>query len=251
MGESAVRIEKRYHKYLGGELFNAGLCFPIVNRLDQKEVATNRFDLINQLCRGKSVLHIGCADHIALIPKKISAGTWMHGFLTQISARCLGVDISQPAIDYLQKSLGLANVICADLTTEVPAPLIERSPWDKVFLGEVVEHINDPIGFLQSLKRGIHKYAEELIITVPNATRWENFENLRKGIECINSDHRFWFTPYTLAKTVSEAGFNPKAFYFVTAYKTRRTIRPRTYFSYRRLIRFPALRDTIILTAGF
>lgn len=62
------------------------------------------------------------------------------------------------------------------------------------------------MGFLKSLKKGLGNNARELIVTAPNAIRWEKFKNLRKGIECINSDHRYWFTPYTLAKIVLETG---------------------------------------------
>jgi hypothetical protein len=29
-------------------------------------------------------------------------------------------------------------------------------------------------------------------------------------LEIINSDHRFWFTPYTIAKVLVSAGYNPE-----------------------------------------
>ena len=29
-------------------------------------------------------------------------------------------------------------------------------------------------------------------------------------LEIINSDHRFWFTPYTITKVLVSAGYNPE-----------------------------------------
>jgi hypothetical protein len=29
-------------------------------------------------------------------------------------------------------------------------------------------------------------------------------------VEIINSDHRFWFTPYTISKVLVSAGYNPE-----------------------------------------
>lgn len=44
-------------------------------------------------------------------------------------------------------------------------------------------------------------------MTVPNALSKINFELAQKNIECINTDHKYWFTPYTTIKVLNEAGY--------------------------------------------
>lgn len=246
-----MKINDDYLKYLTGEKFHSGLNFPIHTNVIDETVVTDRFSLLAELCSGKSVLHIGCADHMNLIDEKRTAGTWIHGYLSQVSSKCIGLDINLEAIDYLRNICGITNVMHADITKIIPSSLLQSSPWDNVFLGEIIEHVNNPVEFLKSLKKGLGSNAKELVVTAPNAIRWENFKNLRKGVECINSDHRYWFTPYTLAKIVLEAGFRPTTFYFVTAYKLSKPSGIRSYLHYRRLLRSPAYRDTIVLRADF
>jgi 2-polyprenyl-3-methyl-5-hydroxy-6-metoxy-1,4-benzoquinol methylase len=246
-----MRISDEYMKYLSGELLDSGLDFPIVDGSDREDTVADRFALIEKLFSGKTVLHVGCADHPALIPQKIAAGTWTHGYLSRVSSRCVGIDINLEAIDYLRNTIGITNVMYGDIATEVPESLTQGPPWDSVFLGEIVEHLDNPVGFLQSLKRGLEGHAGEIVVTAPNAMRLENFRKLLRGTECINSDHRFWFTPYTLAKAVFEAGFRPVSFFLVTAYKLRKPTGIRSYLRYRGLLRFPGFRDTIVLKADF
>jgi len=246
-----MEIRDIYLKYLSAELFDQGLGFPIHAETNAEPVVTDRFSLLERLCAGKRILHLGCADHMALIDKKMSNGTWVHGYLSKISLKCLGIDINRASIDYLQNRLGINNVMYADITEEIPVSIKESSPWDIVFLGEMIEHIDNPVHFLQSLGKGLRGCAKELVMTAPNAISWQNYLNVRKGIECINSDHRYWFTPYTLAKVAHEASFKPTAFYFVTSYKLPKFRGIRSYLHHRRLQRFPGFRETIVLRAAF
>ena len=55
---------------------------------------------------------------------------------------------------------------------------------------------------------------EKVIITVPYAFGLRQmFSGLLKR-ENINSDHRYWFTPYTIAKVCIEAGIDPEELFF-------------------------------------
>lgn len=56
-------------------------------------------------------------------------------------------------------------------------------------------------------------YAEKIdriVITVPNAFSWTNIKMALKGRECINTDHRYWFSPYTISKIAYNAGLTPE-----------------------------------------
>lgn len=249
-----MKISDDHQKFISGKSFHSGLIFPISSsggRILKENALNSRFDLIEEYCQGVSVLHLGCADHIELIDKKRRNGTWLHERLTAIATRCIGIDTNKNAIDYIFNNVGMTNVIYADITKRIPREIRVAGPWDKVVLGEIIEHIGNPVSFLKSLKIGLNDIANELILTAPNALRWENYKKLRQGVECVNSDHRFWFTPYTLAKIVADAGFKPIEFHFASSFSMARPKGIRSFLHYWRLIRFPALRDTIILHAEF
>jgi hypothetical protein len=78
--------------------------------------------------------------------------------------------------------------------------------WDYIVAGEVLEHIDDPVMFLKAIREKYGACTERIIITVPNALSYTNFRFALRNIEMINSDHRFWFTPFTLLKVATQAG---------------------------------------------
>jgi hypothetical protein len=91
------------------------------------------------------------------------------------------------------------------VTEQAPAEIVAKQ-WDYIVAGEVLEHIDDPVMFLKSIREKYGACTERIIITVPNALSYTNFRFALRNIEMINSDHRFWFTPFTLMKVATEAG---------------------------------------------
>jgi hypothetical protein len=75
--------------------------------------------------------------------------------------------------------------------------------------GEVVEHIPNPVSFLSRFRENYGDVVDQIVITVPNAFRGGNIKGILKNVETINSDHRFFFTPYTIAKVAIDAGYAP------------------------------------------
>jgi len=45
---------------------------------------------------------------------------------------------------------------------------------------------------------------------VPNIYNKLQYRNMLQFKEVINSDHRFWFTPYTITKILVSAGYSPE-----------------------------------------
>jgi hypothetical protein len=120
-----------------------------------------------------------------------------------------------------------------------------------MILGEILEHIDNPVIFLNAINKKFSSHVERLIISVPNAFAWLNFSHVLKHQEFINSDHRYWFTPYTLGKLVAIAGMRMLEFQFCESYlpgqlswkgKIRALISPRDFI----LKRYPAFRETLI-----
>ena len=61
-------------------------------------------------------------------------------------------------------------------------------------------------------------FTNELVITVPNAMSIKNTVFSFSNKEQINSDHYYWFSPYTLSRILIKAGFTPLYHDFVTYY---------------------------------
>ncbi|MCB8571923.1 glycosyltransferase [Bilophila wadsworthia] len=218
------------------------LYIQIANSHDVKNELT-RLDYLISCVRGKRVLHIGCCDHLSLIDTKIANGTWLHGIFLQEAASCFGIDIDKDAIMYLTKKK-YKNIYVADVMCDLPKA-IKQEHFDVVVLGEILEHLDSPGVFLQKLHSHFD-YQYELVITVPNAFFWENFKNCINHFERINSDHRFWFTPYTICKLLSGGGYVPQQVSY--AYRTD----PEGYgvgnVFERNLYRdYPAFRDVLVI----
>lgn len=239
-----MKISSESLEYLRGDKFADGYTFQTGSRHDHPPVGLGRIDFLCEMASGKRVIHLGCCDHLPIIEKAIANGRWLHGKLAAKSATCVGLDIDEEAVTMLQQKLGIPDVYCCDITKALPSQL-DGQNFDAVIAGEVLEHIDNPVAFLSSVRRNLLGRVAEIIISVPNAFYGHNRRHALRGRERINSDHRYWFTPYTLAKVCVMAGLQPEEFFLV---EFGATARP----SLRRRIshgRFPMLRDGIVIRA--
>ncbi len=189
------------NQYISGKDFSNGL------RIDcqtNREII-DRIDFLVNITKKKKVLHIGFTDHLPLIENKISQNRWLHKRLYDSCSKCVGLDINQEAVNYVKHHLGIHDVYCHDAVNQKPLEEVKRTKYDFIILGEVLEHIDNPVQFLEKIKTNYCGLAKKIIVTVPNALNYNNFRFIRKHIECINTDHRYWFTPFTLAKVVYQS----------------------------------------------
>jgi hypothetical protein len=177
---------------LHGRTFSNGRRFDLGNR----GRAPRRADRLVELARGRRVLHVGCCDHLPLVRDKMRQGLYLHQNLCKAASHCVGLDTNEEGVALLQE-LGFPEVF-----TPTNAP---DASYDVCLLADVIEHVGDPVSFLRSMRQ---HYFGELVVATPNAFRWRNS---LPGGELINTDHRFWFTPYTLCKVLVDAGYEPTA----------------------------------------
>lgn len=242
-----MRIAEQLRPFLDGREFSNGLRVPIVDESSKR--VQDRLSWLEAAAVGKHVIHVGCVDHLPLIPEKRARGRWLHERLCQTSARCFGVDVHAEGIRYVREELGYEDVVCADIAGET-VPALQSSTWDTMILGELVEHLDDPVRFLHAVRERYVDVCRTLLVSAPNALRWENTSGALRGLELINTDHRCWFSPYTLAKLLTVAGFTVRSFALVTGHPIR--VRgPRSARRKLMLSLFPAFRDTVIAEAGF
>jgi hypothetical protein len=200
-----MKIESQVMKYLKGDSFQTSLNVEIGK---EKHELISRESAITRIIKGTSVVHIGCSDHIQVINDKIKNNIWLHKLITDNATKCIGIDIDKESIDFIRKEIGYTNVYHGNILTDEMKE-IKSEKWDYAVLGEIVEHLDNPVHFLKTFKEKFGENVSRFIITVPSIYNIRQFTNMMNYREVINSDHRFWFTPYTISKVLVSAGYTP------------------------------------------
>jgi Methyltransferase domain len=201
-----LTIDSKDLQYLSGQQFSSIYQMPMKGHSDN----LSRIDLLKMLVKGKRVVHFGCVDHLPLIEQRRRSGMWLHEILSGICTELVGVDINEEGVKYMNDE-GFETHVSNVITMPVPESVVSRK-WDYIVAGEVLEHIDNPVDFLGAIRAKYKDCTERIIITVPNAFSYTNFRFALKNIEMINTDHRFWFTPFTLMKVVMQAGITVEGF---------------------------------------
>ena len=150
------------------------------------------------------VLDVGCGDGSA-------SGGWL-------AARCaeyVGLDVSPAAVE-AARSRGLdARVI--DDAAALP---FEDESFDGAICTEVLEHLFDPLGALEEIRRVLRPGAC-VVVTVPNVAHWRYRVDLAlfgrfnpradalSATEPWRDPHLRFFTRATLARMIERAGLVP------------------------------------------
>jgi hypothetical protein len=201
-----MKLDPEVLKFLNGESFQTSLTLSIGK---SKHSIVTREAVITGMIKEKNVIHIGCSDHIQVINEKIKSNTWLHKLITDNALKCIGIDIDRESIEFIKNKLGYENVFRGDITTDLFDNL-KSEKWDYAVFGELLEHIDNPVNFLKAFKKNYGENVSDFIITVPSIYNTHQFKNMMNYKEIINSDHRFWFTPYTISKVVASAGYKPE-----------------------------------------
>ncbi len=197
------------NKYLSDEKFSNGLDISFLEMLKDQ----TRLEKILDICRNKRVIHIGCADHLPLIQEKIATNKWLHKLLLENTASCIGIDNNSEAVSFIRDTLLLDNVYCADLEHD-NMDFILKENWDVLILGEIIEHVENPVQFLKIIKKVFEGSVKKILITSPNVFNIHTIKEIKNSVENINTNHNYWFSPYTLSRIVHKSGFKNIEFSF-------------------------------------
>ena len=110
-------------------------------------------------------------------------------------------------INMVRDKFNIDNLYCVDIQNEKLPKQVSKENFDVLLISDVIEHIGDPLTFLIDIKKIFNGKVSSIILTTPNAFRIENFMNALRNKEIINTDHKFWFSQYTLSKLAVDAGY--------------------------------------------
>jgi 2-polyprenyl-3-methyl-5-hydroxy-6-metoxy-1,4-benzoquinol methylase len=160
---------------------------------------------VQQLCSAAGpveVAHLGCADS-PYTEELLAAGSLLHLRLVRV-ARVTGIDVDAEGVELLQRALADQRFVLADISAGVPEG--ERGRYGLVVAGEVVEHVPDVDAFLQGCA-ALLAAGGLLCVTVPNACCPKIGLRALAGRESVHPDHRVYYGPRTLTRTLEGAGF--------------------------------------------
>jgi len=164
-----------------------------------------RFDYLVEICKGKRVLHLGCADY-PFTTKKLSMDALLYEKIAHVAQVQVGVDNNMEGIETLRR-LGYKNLYVADLENALEIIPEGEKCFDVVVAGEIIEHLSNPGLFLDSIKKILGD--GKLVLTIVNAyclfrIVWYLFH---LGIEYVHPDHVYYFSISTLKGIAIRHGY--------------------------------------------
>lgn len=151
---------------------------------------------------GGPVAHLGCADS-PYTRELIAAGILLHERLAAV-ADVTGFDVDAESVALLQQRMPTERFVVADVTSAIPSD--DQHRYALVIAGEVLEHVPDADAFLRGCARLLAP-GGRLCVTVPNACCPKIGLRSLAGRESVHPDHRVYYGPRTLERTLAGAGF--------------------------------------------
>ncbi len=148
-------------------------------------------------CENRDVLDLGCVQHN---PENYKSKYWLHKALCEVSRHVVGMDLYEPGVVYLREKgfdvrCGNAEVFDLDRV------------FDAIVAGDLIEHLGNVGGFLESCRKHLNVDGK-LLISTPNPWYWRNVvkATLYARVE-NNPEHTAWFCPVTLSQLAQRYNF--------------------------------------------
>ncbi len=166
-----------------------------ITRLEPKA----RIEMILGFCENADVLDIGAGEHDLSF---YSEEGWEHGRIKRVAKRAVAIEINPKLCEhYNAKGFDFR---CVDATSD--ADLGER--FDRVFIGDVIEHVNDPVALLSFAKRHLRENGR-VLVTTPNpfAPRFKRHRaQMRTRYVMANLEHTRWVSISNMHEVAWRAG---------------------------------------------
>jgi SAM-dependent methyltransferase len=196
-----------------------------------RRLQSDRVRFIRELTAGKRVLDLGCVDHAVTNQARRD---WLHGHIKESAAELVGMDYEEAEIGKLREQ-GF-DVVAGDATD-----FDLGRTFDIVVAGEFLEHLLNPLGFLNSVRKHLEP-GGQLVLTVPNGNSLNYFvQNLFFGYETDGYDHVAFYTPLTLFNLLRKAGYElvSLAYLFPDTSFHHRSLLARVVVKLHRFLQYP------------
>jgi 2-polyprenyl-3-methyl-5-hydroxy-6-metoxy-1,4-benzoquinol methylase len=182
-------LDKKVRQAMLAKILNAGH--------KKYDLALNDYMLSS--IKNKRVLDIGLCEHDF---SHVNSVNWKHRQIKNAAKYCLGIDIIPKIISFL-KNQGYNVKLCDATSSEY---LGEK--FDIVYIGDVIEHVNDPVKLLQFAARHLHRQGK-IIVTTPNPFYFGYvYRLLRQKTYLANAEHVCWITPSNALEIGRRANVN-------------------------------------------
>ncbi|OGZ75360.1 MAG: hypothetical protein A3I87_02785 [Candidatus Staskawiczbacteria bacterium RIFCSPLOWO2_02_FULL_39_8] len=163
-----------------------------------------RADFVGKHCNKKShILDIGSGDGL---------------FLKEMEGRGYNITGLEVSKERRETSKKVAKAKVLDINLLKDQPPADFKKFDGVTLIHVLEHIIDPVLFLQNIAKNFLKKDGSIIIEVPNLDDLLVVENKQYDAFYWQRGHVFYFNKKTLTQVVKKGGFLIKSFEYVQRY---------------------------------
>lgn len=167
----------------------------VLFKVPKTEIYHGRMDVVINRCRNKKILHLGCVDE-GLTHERIANKEHLHMKLLQIASEVYGIDLSKNGLKILTEN-GVKNLHYGNVEKLDSLAHLKLQNFDIILATEIIEHLNNPGLFLESVK-SLFSEKTVMILTTPNAFRLINLKYALKGYELIHGDHNFWYSWHSL-----------------------------------------------------
>ena len=154
----------------------------------------DRTEAVVSRCRGNRVLDVGCVGQA----RNIDHRDWLHGRLRAVASEVHGVDINESGVEKL-RTLGFQVMLPHELGD---------NKYDRIVMADVIEHVDNPVSFLQEYAAYLAADGR-MLITTPNAANLTSalLVLARNGL-FVNDEHTCWYDPVTIGELARRAGLN-------------------------------------------
>ncbi len=170
---------------------------------------TEKVKFIQERCRGKRVLDVGCVEHTLEATERPQ---WLHARIVEVAGSVVGLDYEKEAVEALNQRGW--HMIAADAQD---FDILDQYPggFDVIVASEIIEHLVNPGGFFLSLKKHLAP-GGVIILTTPHAYGLLfALEVAILGEEKISDDHTMTFSKKNLDHLLDKCGLKPVEFHYL------------------------------------
>jgi 2-polyprenyl-3-methyl-5-hydroxy-6-metoxy-1,4-benzoquinol methylase len=160
-----------------------------------------RAEIIQEFCRDKCVLDIGCVQHDV---ENSQVDAWLHEKVVAVAGSVLGVDYLKDAVTTLTER-GY-NIVWGDVNNQLN--IEER--FDTIVVGNLIEHLSNFEGLVNNINRLLNENGVVLISTANPFYCEQYFFSAFNNDIIVNPEHTCWLDPLTLDQLVRRFGLVTK-----------------------------------------